>query len=75
MTCDPERLRVAQAVIRRAAMGFSVEEAMNALAAVSAEAIVSAAPSSDRPKLLRIFDQMVRDFVRGAEERGSSLII
>lgn len=63
-------IRKMQATIRTEAMRGTVEEALNALAAVSAEAIVTV-PKADRGKLLGIYGTMVLAGVRQAEEAGA----
>lgn len=61
MSIDVRRAQACQGAIRCVCYGFDVEEAAMALAAVAAEVIIASTESQNRPKLLRIFDQMVRD--------------
>jgi hypothetical protein len=63
---DVAKIRTLQAGIRREAQRGSVEEALNALAAVAAEAIVTV-PGDARVELLGVFGVMVQDCIRQAE--------
>lgn len=69
---DVGKIRALQAGIRREAQRGSVEEALNALAAVAAEAIVSI-PGDGRVKLLGVFGVMVQDCIRQAESLQNPL--
>lgn len=71
-----DRCRAAQAKIRTAAQGYSVEEALNGLAAVAAEAIYSGGENADsRGKLLFIFGQMVGDSLKQAQKNGDLRVV
>ena len=59
MSGDLDTIRRLQAAIRRESMRGSVEDALNALAAVSAEAI-GTVPYDDRPKLFDIYGKMIQ---------------
>jgi len=67
MKANVEHIRRLQKLLRRNAQGFTVEESLNALAAVAAEAIVTL-PKADRGKLLNIYGVMVLSYMRQAEE-------
>lgn len=64
MSGDLERIRACQANIRREAMRYTTEEALNALAAIAAEAI-GTVPFDDRPKLFDVFGKMVQAGLQG----------
>ncbi|MDE2096579.1 MAG: hypothetical protein KGL39_04975 [Patescibacteria group bacterium] len=75
MSGDLKRIRACQAVIRREAMRYTTEEAMNALAAVAAEAI-GTVPGDDRRKLFAVFGAMIQaalDAIAKEERRGRVL--
>lgn len=56
-----ENIRRCQAEVRKVAQKFTVEEALNGLAAVAAEAVLTV-PPRDRRKLTQIFTGLVLDY-------------
>jgi hypothetical protein len=67
LKADVENIRRLQRTLRQAAQHYTVEESLNALAAVAAEAIVTL-PKAERGKLLNIYGVMVLTYMRQAEE-------
>lgn len=70
---DVSKVRALQAGIRREAQRGSVEEALNALAAVVAEAVVTVPGEAARVKLLIVFGLMMQDCIRQAEALSTPL--
>lgn len=74
MSGDLDRIRACQAAIRREAMRYTTEEALNAMAAIVAEAIATV-PFDDRTKLFQVFGTMVQEGLKAvhqAERRKTS---
>lgn len=74
MAANVEKIRECQRKLRWTATKYDVEVAMNALAAVSAEAISSVEPGA-RQNLLRIYGIMIQDCLRQAEQTGDGLVV
>lgn len=72
MKANVEKIKRMQAAIRTEAMKGSVEEALNALAAVAGEAILTVEGGS-RDKLLQIFTAMTMDAIRRGVAPGGKL--
>jgi hypothetical protein len=69
-------IRNCQARVREVAQKFSVETALNGLAAVAAEAIVSSAQSQEaRDELMRVFTAMLIDYMRSVGRMQSNHIV
>ena len=76
MSVDPKDIRNCQARLREAAQKFSIEAALNGLAAVAAEAIVSAAETPDaRDKLVQVFTAMLLDYLRSTAAANPGPVI
>lgn len=76
MPANLEKIRSLQRALRAEAQKGNVEEALNALAAVAAEAI-SSLPGSrhEKEQLLAVFGMMVQDAMRQAESiRGGGFV-
>lgn len=67
MRGDLDRIRACQAAIRREAMRYSTEEALNAMAAIVAEAIATV-PFDDRTKLFQVFGTMVQEGLKAVHQ-------
>lgn len=66
MSGDINKIQSLQANIRREAMRGTTEEALNALMAVAAEAVLTL-PKSDRQKLMNVVGAMLVNYVRAGE--------